>query len=270
MTIKHFEYGSEERAESKFLIVVPTTVKEGGGDGRNDALLSTKCLGRMNLGDEVFVDLKVVFENFDGLPTVYNKTLDEVAPTKDRHGSGFDFVIFAHDDIWFNDVLMFDKILSAGDKLDVIGACGGKTWDKNSSESGKPIIWTVASAKAGGSGFMVHAAPTNWNPNVHDMDYCDRSLFSTSYGNSPARTLTIDGSFMCFGRKAIEKLRFDEKFKFHYYDMDVSMSAYAKGLRVGTAPILLTHNSLGESVVQPSYMEMQQIFIEKWFKPKSS
>lgn len=267
MTIKHFCFGSLQ-SDTTVRIVVPTTKTAADVLSDHSALPPLMCVERMNLWNDAVVDMEVVFENFDGLSTVFNRVLEESVAESFR-GKRDDFVIFVHDDVWLNDVLMFDKIKSASESLDVIGACGGKTWNPNLTEKGKPIIWTVASSESGGSGFMTHSPTVNWNPSIHDMNYRGRSMFATNYGNSPSRTLTIDGAFMCFGRKAIDTLRFDEMFRFHFYDMDVSMSAYAKGLRLGTAPILLTHNSLGESVAQPSYLEMQEKFLEKWFGKKS-
>lgn len=269
MSDNHLYYGSES-ADKKIHIVIPTSYSKDAvlSDIKNRKLIpSIWCLDKMNFNNELFVDVEIIWENKDGLSTVYNRVLED--SVKDELKKD-DFVIFMHDDIWLNDVLVFDKIFDISDKLDVIGVCGGKTWTYKNTENGKPIIWTVASAQAGASGFMLHGASISWNPNLHDMDYEKRSFFSSNYGSSPSRTLTIDGSFMCFGRKAIETLRFDDQFKFHFYDMDVSFSAYVKGLKVGTAPILLSHNSLGESVAQPSYMEMQRKFLDKWFVKKNS
>ena len=36
-------------------------------------------------------------------------------------------------------------------------------------------------------------------------------------------------------------------------------------LKVGTAPILATHQSLGQSVMSPEFMTSQKQFIDKWF-----
>ena len=78
--------------------------------------------------------------------------------------------------------------------------------------------------------------------------------------------MTLDGQFICFTRKAVEAgLKFDEKFQFHFYDMDVCLAANKLGLKVGTAPILATHQSLGQSVMNPEFMTSQKQFIDKWF-----
>lgn len=255
--VRHFRFPSELHSE-KFRIVVPTDKEFKEGDEHSVRPLA--CVRRMDTGYDI--DVEVVYRNSDGLSKVFNDALDEAK------SDGTDFLLCVHDDLWINDVMAFDKIVGVSKAFDLIGACGGKTWTPSTTEKGRPIIWTVASRTAGGSGFMVHSPNGGVNPILHDMDCGGRTFFATNYGNSPARTLTVDGSFMCFCRKAIETLRFDETFRFHFYDMDVSMSAYAKGLRVGTVPALLTHESLGESVAQPSYMDMQAAFLKKWF-PKA-
>ena len=59
-----------------------------------------------------------------------------------------------------------------------------------------------------------------------------------------------------FTRGAVEAgLKWDEQFRFHFYDMDICAQAAKKGLKVGTAPILLTHGSVGASVAQPEFLE---------------
>ena len=80
--------------------------------------------------------------------------------------------------------------------------------------------------------------------------------------------MTLDGSIIIFTRNAVEKgLRWDEdNFRFHWYDMDICAQAHKLGLRVGTAPILLTHGSVGASVAQPEFMKGQRRFVEKWMK----
>lgn len=265
MQVSHLHYG-KEKSEVNVKIVIATSFSEDEFLGDREKIPAIYCLDRMDVGKTCSVDVDVVCENKEGLSTVYNRFLDDAV--KDGECGDGNFVIFMHDDIWLNDVLVFEKLMSLSESLDVIGVAGGKTWNMKNTKVGRPIIWTVASANMGGSGFIVNAPPTKWNPKVHDMGFKGRTYYAANYGNSPSRTFTIDGCFMCFCRKAIEELRFDEQFKFHYYDMDVSFTAYSKKLRVGTAPIVLTHNSLGESVVNPSYLVMQRKFIKKWFVGK--
>lgn len=72
---------------------------------------------------------------------------------------------------------------------------------------------------------------------------------------------------MCFTRKAIEKgLCFDCNLRFHGYDIDCSLQANKLGLKMMTAPILLQHDSMGQSVVQLEFMKAQNYVLNKWMK----
>lgn len=221
-----------------------------------------RFLSLVNLSGSFKVDLDIAYGNTDGLPTVYNRSID--LDSRDPH----DFIVFIHDDIWPSDVFMFDKISEASKDFDVIGVCGGKGWTQY-GDGHTPIIWTHAAKDSGLSGFMAHAADESSSRVRHDAAYRGRSVFSTNYGHSPSRTLTIDGCFMCFTRNAVDSgLRFDENFRFHFYDMDMCFSAYVMKLKVGTAPVLLMHESLGYSVAQPEFLEAQSRFLAKWFGKK--
>ena len=161
--------------------------------------------------------------------------------------------MFAHDDIWFNDHMFFDKVISSN--FDIVGAVGGCYWGIPSGFpiDAKPLIWTTATCGKGASGFMNH-------------DLKNGYFLPSSYGVAPQQTMTLDGSIIIFTRKAIQSgLRWDEQFSFHFYDMDICFSAHRLGLKVGTANILLTHESVGGSVVQPEFLASQRKFIKKWF-----
>ena len=224
-------------------------------EGASDKLMS--FLGHVN--DGRFVSFhEISFENKEGLSTVYNRALeDKVA----------DFNVFVHDDVWLNDYLLMEKISDASAYFDVIGVAGGKGWSPEGYDTAKhPVNWLMATRNAGSSGFVTHALSTKLNTKPHTMNYRNATLAASAYGETPSRTLTLDGCFLCLTRKAVEAgLRFDEQFKFHFYDMDLCFSAYLKNLRCGTAPVLLTHESIGLSVRQPEFMEAQKAFMAKWF-----
>ena len=195
--------------------------------------------------DDVLVKVYVEFGNKDGLPKVYNNALDNIEKTE--------YTIFAHDDIWLNDVLFFDKVINS--KFDVVGAVGGLFWGvpKGFPIDEKPLIWTMATCGRGASGFM-----------NHDLKREDGLFLPSSYGAAPSKTLTLDGSIIIFTRKAIQVgLRWDEQFSFHFYDMDICCAAHRLGLKVGTANLLLTHESVGGSVVQLEFLECQKKFLKK-------
>lgn len=185
-------------------------------------------------------------ENKDGLPKVYNRILD-------KYQGQYDAIVFTHDDITINDCLVYQKLKQAHDRgMDVVGVAGGKGWNRPKDET-KPVGWNVASRECGLNGFIIH----------REGD----STFATSFGPSPARTLTVDGCFIALMNKGLE-LRFDEQFDFNHYDIDLCFQAYKKGLAVGVEPIILTHGSIGKGLLKPEFLDSQRKFIDKWFPRK--
>lgn len=222
----------------KFKFVIATGKPEGTRLPIHDFLDSVKH-------DNIEVELDIHYNNTSGLPRIYNKAID--------NSTDLNFIVFTHDDIWINDHMFFHKVISS--KFDVVGAVGGLFWGVPSGFpiDAKPLIWTMATCGKGASGFMNH-------------DLKNGYFLPSSYGVAPQQTMTLDGSIIIFTRKAIESgLRWDECFRFHWYDMDICFSAHRLGLKVGTANLLLTHESVGGSVVQSEFLESQRKFIKKWF-----
>ena len=224
----------------KFCFVVATQKKKG------EHLPILDFLSQVDLPDsDTKVECDIEYENKEGLPTVYNRAMD-------NYPDG-DFYVFVHDDITINDYQFFEKVRDS--KFDVIGPVGGKAWviPNNLNPEIHPIIWTTATCGRGMSGFMNHHHNNEFMP--------------SSYGVCPSRTWTLDGCCIIFNKPALEAgLRWDEDFQYHFYDMSVCFRANQLGLTVGTAPLLLTHESIGESVRQDEFMKSQQKFIEKYFR----
>ena len=78
--------------------------------------------------------------------------------------------------------------------------------------------------------------------------------------------MTIDGCFIAIMKSALDKgLRFNEKFNFDFYDIALCMDSYKLGLKVGVEPILITHKSVGQGFLKPSFLEAQKLFISEYF-----
>lgn len=241
----------------KFLFVLATKKEES----EVETLPIFKSFKLMNLTESGIVDTKIFFNNDRGLSELYNSILDDTTYTNE-----YDYIIFLHDDIWINDVFIFDKIDKLSENGDIIGVCGGKAWSTKGMNKSMPIIWTRASQSKGMSGFMIHAPQASFYKPQRDCFYDNKTFFSSGYGDSPSQVLTIDGCFMCFTKNAIAKgVRFDNQFDFHFYDIDMCFSAYVKNIKITTAPILLSHESMGYSALQPEFMEAQEKFLKKWF-----
>jgi hypothetical protein len=60
-----------------------------------------------------------------------------------------------------------------------------------------------------------------------------------------------------------KNLRFDERFDFHFYDLDFCRQAEAKHLRLGTWPLSLIHESAGQ-FGSPAWREAYAKYLDKW------
>lgn len=80
----------------------------------------------------------------------------------------------------------------------------------------------------------------------------------------PAECKLLDGVFLA-GRKAVLKSKnalSDPVFDFHLYDMDFCRSASEKGLRLGTWPICITHQSTG-AFNSPPWQAKYSLYLKK-------
>ena len=69
--------------------------------------------------------------------------------------------------------------------------------------------------------------------------------FVITFGPTPAECEVIDGFFIGVDMRAIGKTRFDERFNFHFYDLDFCIAARKAGLRIGVTNIHVMHFSMG-------------------------
>ena len=85
------------------------------------------------------------------------------------------------------------------------------------------------------------------------------------FGPTPAACELLDGVFIAAqaGRLREAGVRFDPRFRFHFYDIDFCRTARAAGLRVGTWPISLVHQSEG-GFDTPDWHATYADYLAKW------
>ena len=91
-------------------------------------------------------------------------------------------------------------------------------------------------------------------------------LFRSSFfGSCPAECELLDAVLLAVNTAKIvdRKVLFDPLFKFHFYDLDFSRQARQAGLKLGTWPIAITHQSVG-AVGSASWHEGYQQYLLKW------
>jgi len=198
-------------------------------------------LRRLAVNDRI--SFHVAFANRRGLSTIYNERI--------RAENGNQRVVFVHDDVWIDDYFFVDRIVAALKDFDVIGVAGNKrridrqpawafvndsfTWDDRNNLSGA----------------VAHG------PNPFGA--------VTVFGPTPAECELLDGVLIAANRASLirSNVFFDERFDFHFYDMDFCRSARTAGLRLGTWPICITHQSgggFGSSAWRTRYAD----YLAKW------
>lgn len=187
---------------------------------------------------------RIAPNNTTGLPEIYNRAIDVE--------NGHDIIVFVHDDVFFDDFLIGQRIVEGLKVFDVLGLAGNrrrvpmqKSWASVAEEGfglddRKFLSGMIAHGGEGGIGVSV-------------------------YGSTPAPCELLDGVLLATRRSTLKRagIRFDERFKFHFYDMDFCRTARNAGLRLGTWPIAVTHLSVGR-FGSSSWREAMQLYFEKW------
>lgn len=189
------------------------------------------------------VSAHIAYNNTQGLSTIFNKAIDDADDDA--------VLVFMHDDVWLDEVHFAEAILQGLAKFEVIGVAGNKrmlpqqpawlftdtayTWDHRDNLSGR----------------IAHGA---------------QAFGAVShYGAVPAQCVLLDGVFLAAKKASLssQQVRFDPQFEFHFYDLDFCRTATQAGLRLGTWPIKLTHQSEGAFGSQRWINQYQQ-YLAKW------
>lgn len=177
--------------------------------------------------------------NKNSLASLYNLAINRA------NAHNHDALILVHDDIIFehNPIPKLNRLF---DQFDVVGVAGASNVNLQS-----PALWHIM-----GQGHL-HGAVAHGD---HD------SKWMTSFGKYPNRAVMIDGVFMALNRAAIERASFDERnpARFHFYDLDFSLSCHKMGLRVGVGDIMITHNSPGLREFTEDWKAGERWFLNKY------
>ncbi|MFN7898984.1 MAG: hypothetical protein ACK5N0_04855 [Synechococcaceae cyanobacterium] len=167
----------------------------------------------------------IAYENTKGLPEVYNYFLSERATD--------DAIVFVHDDVWIDDYHLVTRIVEGLQWFDVIGVTGNRK-----RMAGQPSWNFIDTALTWDDLQNLSGAIAHGDYPFGEIHY---------YGPSPAECELLDGVLLAFRTASITQanLSFDPIFRFHFYDLDYCRQARQAGLRLGTWPIAVTHQSGG-------------------------
>lgn len=178
-----------------------------------------------------------------GLGKFYNQCISKFANK--------DALVFIHDDVDIINVDLEYQLQNAFKRFDVVGVAGcvnPKIIEKN--------LWHwMGEAKENLRGIA-----------GHPHDNSSEDFFVTSFGPTPSRTAIIDGVFMALKMDKIREtnVQFDEKFMFHHYDIDFSLTCNKNRLKIGVWPILINHQSPGLKSFDKNFEDSNSYFITKW------
>jgi GT2 family glycosyltransferase len=223
----------------KFRIVVATRVPES-------EFSAGTALGRsLAMFPYPFVELRLFAANRIGLPTLYNRALREAAADPA-------ILVFVHDDVAFQDFFWPNHLVEALRLFDVVGLAGNTR-----RVPGQPA-WRFLNdrlerdERAHLSGIVAHGK--SWPP-----DYV--SYFGPPY----QRVKLLDGVLLAAQSEKLlaSSVAFDERFDFHFYDLDFCRRAEQCGLTLGTCSVSVLHASDGEFGT-PAWRAAYARYLEKW------
>lgn len=182
-----------------------------------------------------------------GLSQIFNLALDKTDADTD--------LVFVHDDVYLNDWFLAQRVAEALERFDVVGLAGSSNPDLSQPSWGlcfdgnlNPIGWQPGLVRSGAVNHFDYACP---NVDV--------------YGEMPMACSLLDGVFLAVRTSALKArdVRFDTRFDFHCYDIDFCRTAAAKGLRLGTWPIAITHDS-GGAFGSAAFKRAARAYLDKW------
>lgn len=185
------------------------------------------------------IDFKLFTNNQEGLSKRYNEVLRDPANLNKT-------VLFVHDDVELNDLWLYEKLVNS--PYSVTGLAGAKSFNKLSDN----LAWHLASHKQSHVGEVMH--------------YKDGNVWTTVFGPTNSRSLTLDGLFLSARvNDLIDKdLYFDEDFNFHFYDIAFCLRANEKKVTCGVSPIHVIHHGLGDSMLSTEWQIANKQFREKY------
>ena len=206
----------------------------------------TTALGRtMGLFKAPFVELTLFDENKTGLPALYNEALRDAAADPA-------ILIFVHDDVHLIDFFWPIHILNGLKLFHIIGLAGNKR------RVPRQPAWGFIDDK------FTWDAPENLSGIVgHGNGFPPQNV--SSYGTPGQQVKLLDGLLLAAHSETLLKhdVRFDERFTFHFYDLDFCRQAELKNLRMGTWTLSVIHES-GGNFNSPSWREGYAKYLDKW------
>lgn len=213
---------------------------------RKEDFLSRTATGRsLALYDYPFVEIALFEQNKLGLPAVYNMAIEEARDSPA-------ILLFIHDDVHLCGFDWPHEIEDALANFQIVGVAG------NTRRVPYQPSWAFIDTK------LTWDSKDNLSGIVgHGKGFPPPNL--SKFGPSRQAVKLLDGLLLaCHSSTLIEHdLRFDERFDFHFYDLDFCRQAETKRIQMGTWPISVIHESAGSFGSEPWITSCLKYF-EKW------
>lgn len=211
-----------------------------------ERFLTATATGRsLAIYTDTRLQVRLFAENKRGLPEVYNIAIEEA-----RNDPAI--LVFIHDDVHLLDYFWVDRFQSSLESFQIIGLAGNKR--RVPMQPGWAFIddkftWDNLANLSGVVGHGKSFPPTHL----------------TVFGPPGQAVKLLDGLMLAgHSRTFIDNdLRFDERFDFHFYDMDICRQAELKHLTLGTCALPVVHES-GGSFGSEGWQRAYQLYLEKW------
>ncbi|MGH8326640.1 MAG: glycosyltransferase, partial [Steroidobacteraceae bacterium] len=216
-----------------------------------EEFLTQTALGRsLSLRVPPEVQLRLFPGNSAGLARVYNIAVDE---SRDDPAT----LLFVHDDVYLSDFFWAERLRESLSHFDIVGVIG------NRRRAAHQPSWYFSSFDPGREA-LTKDGPENFS-GAASYGHGGEPELINSYGPAGQEVKLLDGVFLAARSATLweKSIRFDERFDFHFYDLDFCRQAERAGLAMGTWPICIVHGSLG-GFSGDGWRRGYDRYIEKW------
>ncbi len=191
------------------------------------------------------IETRLFANNRAGLPKVYNQAIREATGNPAT-------LVFAHDDLHFLDYFWCNRILEGLNQFGVLGVAGNRRRVPNQPS------WAFVD-----SAFTWDQRENLSGVVAHGKEFPPGNL--SVFGQPRQRVKLLDGLLMAANSQTLlaNELYFDERFDFHFYDMDFCRHAETKEVSCGTWDIALMHES-GGSFGSEAWKSAYAKYLSKW------
>jgi Glycosyltransferase like family len=191
------------------------------------------------------LEVNLYSDNTKGLSEIYNLEINKLRNEPS-------ILVFAHDDLFILDYFWMHSILNGLSHFGIVGVAGNK------KRAPMQASWCFLDEK------FTWDAPENLSGVIGHGNSFPPVVLS-DFGSPFQEVKLLDGVFLAAYRETLIKgnIRFDEQFKFHFYDMDFCRQAESQGISMGTVPLSLIHESVGNPSAD-SWEQSYKLYLKKW------